>query len=238
VQQGSEPQIGVGNGELDPAGNQQQHPLQSVHVALDMSGLHMVLHIEPVDPLLLPLLDPLLDPLLEPLLDPLLEPLLEPLLDPLLEPLLLPLPLPLDVPLLLDVVAPLLLPLPLLDVVPLLDVLPPLLDVVPLLLPPVSPDSPASPSPPEPAGVLLLLQAARPTVDEAPITTRTWNSLSMFMSDGIPHEKARDPPITVSATESRASRVEWLRRDPMPPLRAAEIVASSRDVLLQSKGLG
>ncbi len=231
MQQGSEPQIGVANGDVDPAGNQQQHPLQSVHVALVMSGLHMVLHIEPVDPLELPLLLPLLDPLLLPLLDPLLLP----LLDPLLLPLLLPLPLPLDVPLLLDVVVPLLLPLPL------LDVLPPLLDVapmLPLLLPPVSPDSPASPSPPEPAGVLLLLQAARPTVDEAPITTRTWNSLSMFMSDGIPHEKARDPPITVSATESRASRVERLRRDPMPPLRAAEIHASSRDVLLQSKGLG
>jgi hypothetical protein len=67
------------------------------------------------------------------------------------------------------------------------------LPLVPLLLVP----SPADP----------LLQAARPTVDEAPITTTAWNSLSIFMGGGIPRGKGRGPRSTVSAAETRTSRV-------------------------------
>jgi hypothetical protein len=187
TQQGSEPQIGVGNADGDPAANQQQQPLQSVHDALVLSGLHTELHMELVDPLEADPLDPLpllLVPLLaEPLL---LVPLLaEPLLlEPLLaEPLLLePL---LAEPLLLE---------PLLAEPLLLEPLLP----VPLLLEPLLP----VPPPADP-----LLQAARPTVDEVPITTRTWNSLSIFMRGGIPRGKVRGPRLTVAAAESSTSRV-------------------------------
>jgi hypothetical protein len=194
--------MGVGNGEVAPAGNQQQQPLQSVHDALDLSGLHTELHVEapeelpeedPLDPLLLPeepldellwlaplSIEPWLAPLsagppwlaplsAEPLLPLLPEPLLPELLPLLVEPLLVE-------PLLPPLVEPLELP-------PLAE--PPLL---PLMAPPesVSAGSPEvdPPSSLEPAVVppLPLLQAARPTVDEAPMTTTTWNSLSIFMA--------------------------------------------------------
>jgi hypothetical protein len=37
----------------------------------------------------------------------------------------------------------------------------------------------------EPGPLVLLLQAASPTVDDAPITTMTWKSFSMFMKQTI-----------------------------------------------------
>jgi hypothetical protein len=50
AQQGSAPQIGVGYGDVDPAGNQQQQPLQSVHVATCVSAWHTALHDEASPP--------------------------------------------------------------------------------------------------------------------------------------------------------------------------------------------
>ena len=86
MQQGSTPQIGVGAAEVDPAGNQQQQPLQSVHDASvrsalqthdeAASGVDAAASVVLMVPLLLPeLLLPLLLPL-EELVVPLLLPLL------------------------------------------------------------------------------------------------------------------------------------------------------------------
>jgi hypothetical protein len=93
AQQGSAPQIGVEKGDVDPAGNQQQQPLQSVHVAVWGSGWHTAAHASLAAPLLLSL-SPLEGPLVP---------------------------------------------------------------------------------------VVLLPQAASPPVDDAPMTTMTWKSFSMFM---------------------------------------------------------
>ncbi len=117
MQHGSAPQIGVGAGEVDPAANQQQQPLQSVHDASVGSGLHTALHDEASPPVL-------------------------------------------------DVAA---------SVVPVdppesvgsFDPLP-----LPLLEGPVVP-------------VVLLLQAASPTVDDAPMTTITWKRFSIFMKHTV-----------------------------------------------------
>ena len=95
AQQGSAPQIGVEKGDVDPAGNQQQQPLQSVHVAVWGSGWHTAAHASLAAPLLLSL-SPLEGPLVP---------------------------------------------------------------------------------------VVLLPQAASPTVDDAPMTTMTWKSFSMFIKD-------------------------------------------------------
>jgi hypothetical protein len=154
VQQGaSAPQIGV-EPPVDPAGNQQQQPLQSIHDETCVSGLHSAAHAEvPLSVLdfdasaVLPVeLASVVS------LDPLLVPLPLPLLVPLPLPLLVPLPLPLLVPL----------PLPLLV---------PLLPAASLAVEPLDPD-PLSSSLDEP-GLLELLQAASPTVDDAPMTTMT-----------------------------------------------------------------
>jgi len=51
------------------------------------------------------------------------------------------------------------------------------------------------------------LQASRPTVAEAPITTTTWNSLSILMGFVILHRDVRDPPVRLSNEESRVSLV-------------------------------
>jgi hypothetical protein len=183
VQQGSAPQIGVANGDVDPAGNQQQQPLQSVHCESVLSGLHTELHVEPPE-----------DPLEADPLDPLPLP---------------PVPLLVEAPLL---AAPLL-PVLLLVEAPLLaePSLPvPLLVEPPLLAEPLLPVSLPSLPPPSsleetPVPLVLLLQAASPTVDEAPVTTTTRNSLSIFMSGDIPRRTHRGPPVTVSSADARTS---------------------------------
>jgi hypothetical protein len=199
AQQGSVPQIGVGAGDVLPAGNQQQQPLQSVHAAFDMSGLQ--LHVE-LDPLEADPLDAL--PLwLVPLLA---VPLL---LVPLLAVPLLLVPL-LAVPLLL--VPLLLVPLLAVPLLPTEPLLPAPLLAEPLLLVPVL----AEPLPAEPLVVVSPPQAARPTVDEAPITTTTWNSLSMFMEGGIPHGKGRGPRLKRVRGGSQTVPPGIGPRDPMP----------------------
>ncbi len=209
----------MANGDVDPAGNQQQQPLQSVHAASVLSGLHTALHVEPPEePLEADPLDPLplvVEPLLlaEPLLPVLL--LVEPpsLAEPLLPVLLLVEPLSRAEPLLpvLLLVEPLSLAEPLLPVLLLVEPLPlaePLLvDPLLLVLLPSLPPPSSLGEPPVP--LVLLLQAASPTVDEAPITTTTRNRLSIFMTGGIPRKKGQSPPVTVSVAEGRASRAAW-----------------------------
>ena len=193
AQQGSAPQP-----ETVPAGNQQQQPLQFVHDAFTGFALQTALQddaslpepdfaasIVPEDPPeSVGSFDPLL-PVEEPVVPvPLLLPVLLPLLLPALLPLLLPVPLPMVLPLPL---AALPLPLPLVLPVPLL----------PLLLPVDAPaaSAPADPLEPDPLSSLvkgpavplvLLLQAASPTVDDAPMTTMTWKSFSIFMKLTLP----------------------------------------------------
>jgi hypothetical protein len=75
VQQGSTPQIGVDAGDVDPAGNQQQQPLQSIHAVSCVSGWHT--HDE-ASPPLLPLEELVAPPLLLLLLPLPLEELVEP----------------------------------------------------------------------------------------------------------------------------------------------------------------
>ena len=132
MQHGSLPQIGVGNGEVWPAGNQQQHPLQSIHIGKDFSGMHTAAQAEPSS--LVP--PPSLFALLEP-------------------------------------------PSPALPDEPLAPELPPADEPAP----PPAPAAPAAPpAPPSGSGVALLLLHASPTVDEAPVRTRTWKSRSIFMT--------------------------------------------------------
>jgi hypothetical protein len=223
VQQGCVPQIGVPNGDTDPAGSQQQQPLQSVHAAFVLSGLHSELQAEPPDPLEVDPLDPLPPaPLLaEPLLFPplLAEPLL---LAPLLaEPLLLAP--PLAEPLLL---APLL-------AEPLL-LAPLLADPLTLLLPSSPPSAPLE-EPPVP--LVLSLQAASPTVDEAPITTTAWNKRSILMAGSMSLGKRRCPHGTVSTAEARTSHLAAIR-EPDAPIWAEKWVASISDGFLQSSLVG
>jgi hypothetical protein len=114
VQQGSAPQIGVDAGDVDPAGNQQQQPLQSVHVATCGSAWHTALHDEAS---------------------------------------------------------------------------PPLVDIAASVAPPdpsVGPAAPLSSLDEPPVPLVLLLQAASPTVDDAPMATMTWKSFSMFMKHTVP----------------------------------------------------
>ena len=112
LQQGSTPQIGTDAGEVEPAGNQQQQPLQSVHDATSGSGLHTALHDEES---------------------------------------------------------------------------PPLPDFAASIAPvdPLEPDPLSSLEGP-PVPLVLLLQAASPTVDDAPMATMTWKSLSIFMKQPYP----------------------------------------------------
>ena len=159
MQQGSTPQIGVGAAEVDPAGNQQQQPLQSVHDASVRSALQT--HDEAASGVDAAASVVLMVPLLLP------ELLLLELLP--LEELVVPLLLPLE-----ELVMPLLLPLLLLVVAP-----------ESVSAPPLEPDPLSSLV--EPVGVLeLLLQAASPTVDDVPMTTMTWKSFSMFMRHTLP----------------------------------------------------
>jgi hypothetical protein len=184
LQQGSAPQIGVELGEGDPAGNQQQQPLQSVHDASAGSGLHAhdeasppVFDFASVVPESVGAFDPLLplEGTVVPLLLPVLLPLLPlPLLLPVLLPVVLPLPLPLPLPLL---------PLPLLPPV-LLPLLPVDAPAASAPVDPVEPDPPSSLG--EPVPLVPLLQAASPTVDDAPMTTIAWKSFSIFMKRTIP----------------------------------------------------
>jgi hypothetical protein len=109
MQQGSGPQIGVAAGDVCPAGNQQQHPPQSIQLGICVSGLHTHMEASPPD---------VPAALVEP-------PVAEPPVD-----------------------------------ASLFDVLPPV-----AVVPPVPPS--------DSAGELLLLQAASPTVEDAPLSTRT-----------------------------------------------------------------
>jgi hypothetical protein len=178
LQQGSAPQIGVGAEEDLPAGSQQQQPLQSVHDASVGSGLHAhdeasppVFEFASVVPESVGPFDPLLP--LEGTVVPLLLPELLPLL-----------PLPLLLPVLLPVVLPLPpLPLPLLAPV-LLPLLPVDAPAASAPVDPVEPDPPSSLG--EPVPLVPLLQAASPTVDDAPMTTIAWKSFSIFMKRTIP----------------------------------------------------
>ncbi len=179
MQQGSSLQIGVGYGECDPAGSQQQQPLQSVHDELETSGpqLH-VSALLPDDASPVPELDA-----------------------------------PLDVPVL-DV--PVLL-------VPVLDV--PVL-LVPVLDVPLEPLPEPSPLEPEPASSfdevpLPLLQAASPTVVDAPMTTTTWKSFSSFMTLRIPLALVRssyenmselEPEDVIRGTRSASGKANPFRR--------------------------
>jgi hypothetical protein len=158
VQQGSAPQIGVVAGEVVPAGNQQQQPLQSVHVATCESAWHAAVHAEA---------SPVFDCDASVVFAASVDPPESGSADPLL---------PLE-----ELVLPPLLP-------PLLLVLPPLL-LLPLLL--VEASVAASPEPDPlsslsgPEVLLVLLQATSPTVDDAPMTTMTWKSFSMFMNHTV-----------------------------------------------------
>jgi hypothetical protein len=158
VQQASTPQIGADPAPVDPAGNQQQQPLQSIHDETVGSGLHSVLHDE-TGPASFDFDASAVDPASVGEVDPLLLPLVLPVLLPLVLPVLLPLVLPLALPVLLPLVVPLVLP-----------VLLPVDAAASSLVDPLDPDPLSSPGEPEP---LELLQAASPTVDEAPITTIT-----------------------------------------------------------------
>ena len=111
LQQGSAPQIGTDAGEVIPAGNQQQQPLQSVHDATCVSGMHTALHDEES----------------------------------------------------------------------------PGFDFAASIVPvdPLEPD-PLSSFEAPPVPLVLLLQAASPTVDDAPMATMTWKSLSIFMKQPYP----------------------------------------------------
>lgn len=104
MQQGSGPQIGVAAGDVCPAGNQQQHPPQSIQLGICVSGLHTHMEASPPD---VP------------------AALVEPPVD-----------------------------------ASLFEVLPPV-----ALVPPVPPS--------DSDGELLLLHAASPTVEDAPLSTRT-----------------------------------------------------------------
>jgi hypothetical protein len=112
MQQGSAPQIGTDAEEVDPAGNQQQQPLQSVHDETCGSGLHAALHDEES---------------------------------------------------------------------------PPVFDFAASGVPvdPLEPDPLSSLEEP-PVPLVLLLQAASPTVDDAPMATMTWKSFSIFMKQPYP----------------------------------------------------
>jgi hypothetical protein len=188
VQQGSAPQIAVVAklGLAVPAGNQQQQPLQSVHVAICVSAMHSVLHDEAASGVDVAASVVLMVPLLLP------ELLLVPELLLLLEEVVVPL-------LLLEEV-----------VVPLL-----LLVVAPesVSVPPLEPDPLSSLE--EPVGVLeLLLQAASPTVDDVPMTTMTWKSFSMFMTHTLPPIGGLVTEGDVSRLDSRGSSTAHLRRFP------------------------
>jgi hypothetical protein len=184
-------------GQLVPGGSQQQQPLQKIQVE---GSPGFVEHIDAHDAVVPPLLEvlppleavPLLEvlppleavPLLEVL--PPLEavPLLE-VLPPLEAVPLLEVPPPLEAVPLLEVP-------PLLEAVPLLEV-PPLFEAVPLLdvVPPPPADPPELPEASESfsiaTGALLPLpQPTNPTVDDAPRTTITWKSLSMFTKRTLP----------------------------------------------------
>jgi hypothetical protein len=114
VQQGSAPQIGVVAADVDPAGSQQQQPLQSIHDATCGSAWHTALHDEAS---------------------------------------------------------------------------PPLVDIAesgPPVGPSVGSVAPLAPLEGPPVPLVVLLQAASPTVDDAPIATMTWKSFSIFMKHTIP----------------------------------------------------
>jgi hypothetical protein len=172
-------------GQLVPGGSQQQQPLQKIQVE---GSPGFVEHIDAHDAVVPPLLEVL--PPLEAV------PLLE-VLPPLEAVPLLEVPPPLEAVPLLEVPPPLeAVPLlevpPLLEAVPLLEV-PPLFEAVPLLdvVPPPPADPPELPEASESfsiaTGALLPLpQPTNPTVDDAPRTTITWKSLSMFTKRTLP----------------------------------------------------
>jgi hypothetical protein len=178
MQQGSLPQVGDPTGHIDPTGSQQQQPLQSVQSTGSVAlGWQTAAHAELSPPESVePLDDPAsVDPLELLLDDPASVDPPELLLDePVLEEALLEAPL-LEEPVLEELVLedpPVEEPLP--DELPLED---PLLEEEP---PPL---------------LLLLLQADSPTVDDAPATTSTWKSFSIFMARSV-HlgERARNLP--------------------------------------------
>jgi hypothetical protein len=105
------PQIGVDAVDVVPAGNQQQQPLQSIHVANCGSGWHTAVHAEPS---------------------------------------------------------------------------PPAVDGGASVDPSAGPVAPLSSLEEPPVPPVLLLQAASPTVDDAPMATMTWKSFSMFMRHTLP----------------------------------------------------